>query len=352
MQRKLVLYYAPDAVNTGDREEIATLFTGWEIAYCAEKRDLEHTLQDAEVAVGRIPMDLLLPLPHLKWYQHMGAGVDFLWQYPEFESLPFIISNVSGSQGQCISEHILALLFSLTRGLNLAWQQKQQHLWKPLPMNSIYSIHGKRVLLCGYGGIGAVVARHLHTLGAIVDVVRARPGNDTPYADKVGTLTDLDLFLRPADIIILTCQLTRQTEYMIQAAQFACMKPNAILINIARGRLIRERDLVDALQRGLIAGAGLDVFEEEPLPVDSPLWNMDNVVITPHCAADAPDHNDKDFVMFLENARAYSRGEAPTTIIHASRGYSASDYSNKQARKKRPRSAEAKRGLYDSDLDH
>ena len=248
----------------------------------------------------------------------MGAGVDFLMKFKQQELNSLLLTNASGAAAIQISEHCIALLLSLTRKINNCARNQAQKKWKKLLPEFQNELYGKRVLLCGYGAIGSRVANILNSFGTTIDVIRNDVTKETFHARRVGTLKNLGDFIQTADIIILTNQLTPKTYHCIDFEEFQKMKAHAILINIARGKLINEKALVEVCKNDKIAGAGLDVFESEPLPKNSPLWEMDNILITPHIAGLSMNSSIRSYAIFAENLQCYLNGNPMQNVIDTS----------------------------------
>lgn len=177
------------------------------------------------------------------------------------------------------------------------------------------------MLLLGTGAIGARTARLAQAFGMRVVGVRRNPDKEVEHIGEMVALDNLAQALPGADFVVLTLPLTKDTRHLIGETELRTLKDTAILVNIGRGGLIDESALVRALQEGWLAGAGLDVFETEPLPKDSPLWNMDNVIITPHVAGDTPHYDERALAIFLENLRRYHKKEPLTHVVDKRLGY-------------------------------
>src|SRR5690606_33393510 len=236
------------------------------------------------IAAGGVPHALLSAMPRLRWFQQWGAGADWLLRYPEVQELPFVLTSASGVHAIPISEHILALLFAFARRLPQAFRFQQGRRWGAPDWDHLFELAGKTLLLIGVGAIGARTAQVAAALEMHVIGVRRDPGRTAPGVSEMHAPDALLDLLPRADFVVLTLPLTPETQTLITARELARMKSSAIIVNIGRGGTIDEPALIDALAAGRIGGAGLDVFAEEPLPADSPLWGMDNVIITCHYA--------------------------------------------------------------------
>jgi phosphoglycerate dehydrogenase-like enzyme len=260
----------------------------------------------------------------LRWIQLLSAGTDQLIGHPLMRR-DLLISSASGINAVPIAEFVLARILYHTKGLRTFEQFQSARTW-PDDRSTLMRppLHGMRALLIGYGGIGRETARLLSALGvwitAATSSAERKPyAGFTPYAgtgdpearlpEQMITTDDLHQALAMADIVVLAVPLLPATEHLIDAAALEHMKQSAILINVARGQVVDTAALLAALDRGQLAHAYLDVFEEEPLPASSPLWEHPRVSITPHIAGGAPDFAPKQRELFVENLGRYRNGQ-------------------------------------------
>jgi phosphoglycerate dehydrogenase-like enzyme len=264
---------------------------------------------------------LLARMPNLRWYQQWGAGADWLMRHPEIAGRDFVITNASGVHAIQISEHILALMLALARRLPQACRAQLRGEWQRQEHERLFELAGKTMVLIGVGAIGARTAALAAALDVRVIGVRRNAGEPIPgVARMVGPERLLEV-LPLADFVVLTIPLTPETRHMIGERELRAMKPSAHIFNIGRGGTIDEAALIRALRAGWIAGAGLDVFEKEPLPADSPLWQMENVLITAHYAGATPHYNERAMTLFLDNLRRYRAGEPLRNVVDKQLGY-------------------------------
>ena len=207
--------------------------------------------------------------------------------------------------GDCISEYIIAMMFALSRHLPAMLKNQEAKKWERIGQGML---KGKTLGIIGLGGIGLVLAKKAKDLEMQVLGLR---NSDKPAAhvDKIYQNKDLHEFLGQSDYVALCCPLTPETTNLIGSEELAAMKESAFLINIARGRVVDEPALIKALDKRIIAGAALDVFWQEPLPEDSPLWNLDNVILTPHIAGDMIDYTERAANIFIDNLEKYLNGQ-------------------------------------------
>ncbi len=250
---------------------------------------------------------LLEALPNLRWVHHPGAGVnsgEFWTPWDLLESRQIVVTTAK-IHAVPISEWILAAMLALSKNLKRYAERQKAHIYHDEERLSNILLEGKTALIIGTGHVGAETGRklklafHMRTLGVNSD------GRPVEYFDETYTLQHLDALLPRADYVICTTALVEATRGMIHAERLARMKPTAFIINPSRGGLIVERDLIRALQAGRIAGAALDTFEVEPLAADSPLWDLPNVLITPHCSGGRPDYQTAVMDCLLGNLEAF-----------------------------------------------
>ncbi len=264
--------------------------------------------------------DLWKAAPALRWVQSGGAGVEWFLT-PDFVASPVILTNARGIYATPIADHVMAFILHFSRGFHRLLRRQLEHEWEDWERRSADELCGKTLGIVGLGGIGSEVAKRARPFGLRIIAVRRRPEMASEYANEVRGADELEWLLRESDFVALCSALTGETRQLIGEAQFGLMKPTACLINIGRGGLVDERALINSLTTGKIAGAGLDVFEKEPLPADSPLWEMPNVMITPHDSGSSPRSHERLMSLFLENIRRYITGEPLLNVVDKRAGY-------------------------------
>jgi phosphoglycerate dehydrogenase-like enzyme len=275
---------------------------------------------EAEVILGYFRPAVCAAAPKLRWIQSFSTGMDkFL--FPEIVERDAVrISNVAGLYASQGGEHAWALLLALTRQLPLAVHNKDKRLWQSA---DVVEVAGSTLGVIGMGGFGMQIAKRAQGYDMAVIAVDAVRTEKPDYVDELcpATTENLHDLLRRADIVMMACPLTKETYHLIGAAELALMRPTAYLINVTRGGIIDEPALVAALEKGQIAGAGLDVVEKEPLAADSPLWDAPNLILTPHRAGASQHRPRKIYEFFLANLERYLQGETPVNIIDKRRGF-------------------------------
>jgi len=282
--------------------------------------DLDSLLREAEVIYGlRFPENILERAPHLKWVQTSSAGVDRLLGTKLWQS-DVILTNASGIHAIPMREHVLGVMLMFVKHAHVYFANKQDKVWKGhLPDQ----LCGKTLGLVGLGKIGEGVARAAKAFDMRVVATRrsATEHETSPVADIIYPANKLMEMLEESDFVVVAVALTDETRKLIGERELRAMKTTAYIINIARGSVIDEAALTRALKERWIAGAGLDVFEREPLPQGSELWTFPNVIITPHVAGVMPTYNAKAMEVFCENLRRYLAGQPLMNVIDRARGY-------------------------------
>jgi len=284
-----------------------------------DKKELEKHLMSADVIAG-VPgfIPLISNAKNLKWIHTFSAGVEKVLT-PEVVKSKIIVSNSSGIHAVPIAEHVLGFMLIFTRKFYDTFRKHQQKIWDK--NQDLTELKDKTVLVVGLGNIGTQVARLASCFGANVIGIKQNIKDKPDFISNVYSGKELERVLPKADFVILSLPLTPQTKYLFNLKKFKSMKKSAIIINIGRGGLINEKDLIIALEKKLIAGAGLDVTEKEPLPQKSPLWGMENVVITPHHSGWSEKYMDRAIDLFCLNLKAYLANKPLPNLVDKKRGY-------------------------------
>jgi phosphoglycerate dehydrogenase-like enzyme len=260
----------------------------------------------------------------LRWIHSPAAAVHQL-MFPELVESSVVLTNSTGIHGPVVAEHAIAVLLAMAKRLPQAMQYQakrewsQDQLWQQRPRPR--EVADATVAVVGMGGIGREFAARAKALGMKVLAVRENPAKGLDGADSVFSPARIDDVLPQADYVLLCTPVTPATSGMMNEARLSKMKPDAYLINVARGPLIDEAALLDALQHHRIAGAALDVFVEEPLPPDSPFWSLDNVLITPHTAAVTERLWERHYRLIVDNMKRFLAGEPLLNEVDKKRGY-------------------------------
>ncbi len=292
-----------------------------EIVETTDRERIAEVADRVVVAAGTVRPDLLRNMPRLEWYQQWGAGADWLKRHPWAQEAPFVLTNTSGIHPIQIGEHVFATLLGLVRRLPDSIRAQQEREWFNPSDESMGELAGSRMLVCGYGAIGQRIAELARAFGMTVDVISRTGPDASPGIERVGRQSDLTVFLADADAVVVTVPLTGETEHMFGSRAFAVMKPTAWLVNIGRGGVVDEAALLAALRSGELAGAALDVFQEEPLPTDSPLWGAPNLLITGHYAGATSEYDARALAVFRDNIERFVSGEPLVNVVDKRKGY-------------------------------
>jgi phosphoglycerate dehydrogenase-like enzyme len=318
-KRKLVI---TNSLDHNLFQQIEEIIPDWTIIVGKDRDIWQEHLHDAEIVAGwkkGIEKDCLAPHSKLKWLQTWSAGVDSL-PLETLASKNVTVTSANGVHAYPISETILALMLSLTRKIHTYVKNQQEKKWHHSGMK--LEMHEKTVGIIGVGTIGKEVAKIAKAFGMKVLGVR-HSGKQQEFVDEMYTTNQLDKILPNCDYVVVTLPLTKETHRLFGSKQFDLMKSSAFFINIGRGEIVVEGDLISALQMGKIAGAGLDVFEQEPLTVDSPLWEMENVIITPHTSGSTKHYNQRVIEnILIPNLKNYISGtQLSVNLVDFSKGY-------------------------------
>jgi phosphoglycerate dehydrogenase-like enzyme len=311
---------------------VALVTVRWSDAYLAK---LKQALQPAEIILTHDDADIVAAMaradvailsgdlddryadaPQMRWIHCDHAGLNKSARPWVFERGLHVTSS-SGRSAPALAEHafLFMLLFSY-RYLSFLEAQRQ-HRWGFEGQDQLRGLIGKTIGIVGLGNTGRELATRAQAMGMRVLGYRRSaeevPGVDRLYASARGD--SLDDLLRESDFVVLATPLSDATHHLIGARELGLMKPTAVLVNMARGAVIDEAALIDTMRAGRIAGAGLDTFEREPLPADSPLWDLPNVLITPHTTPQVPDRTGRSFEMISENIRRYRIGERMLNLL-------------------------------------
>ncbi|MCL7748215.1 D-2-hydroxyacid dehydrogenase [Halalkalibacter alkaliphilus] len=319
-KRKLVI---TQNIEDNYVQQLNVILPEWEVIVGRDRSIWEEHIKDAEIIAGwKAEMkDLLFREDQtpLTWIQTWSAGVNHL-PLSELQLRGVHITSANGVHAYPISETIFALMLSLTRKIHTYVKNQQSKTWHHEHMK--LEIHRKTIGIIGVGAIGQETAKIAKAFGMHVIGIR-HSGQPSPNVDEIYTSSHLNDILPRCDYVVITLPLTTDTQHLFAAEQFKLMKRSAFLINIGRGEIVVEADLLDALENQEIAGAGLDVFEQEPLPEESKLWDHDNVIITPHTAG-STEYYDKRVMdeILIPNLNNYVRHQPfSVNLVDYKKGY-------------------------------
>ena len=270
--------------------------------------------------IGNIPADMVKAAKNLEWYQLNSAGADPYTQ-PGILPAGAVLTNATGAYGLAVSEHMIALVFDLIRRFNQYHKNQAGHVWES--KGNIISVEGSTVLVLGIGDIGGDFARKMKALGAYTIGVRRTLREKPEYLDEQYTLEDLSKLLPRADIVAMVLPGGDATNHLMDEEKLRLMKKGAYLINVGRGSAIDPKALLKVLEEGHLGGCGLDVTEPEPLPADDPLWNVGNLVITPHVAGNffLPETFERIVKIAGNNMEAWVNKKELNNVVDMVTGY-------------------------------
>jgi phosphoglycerate dehydrogenase-like enzyme len=301
------------------RAQIQTVSDRLELACPAGRDALLAAAARAEVIFGGFDRALFEAAPRLRWVQVLSAGVDGLL-FPELVESPVTLVSAKGAVGTHLADHAMGLLLALIRGIHTSIRAQSWGAQGAIRAAS-WELEERTIGIVGLGGTGREFARRAAAFGARLIAVDPEP---VARPEGVAELWRLDRFgelLEQSDVVVVCAPLTPETEGMFDRAAFRRMRRHALLINVTRGRIVDGEALLEALTTGLIGGAGLDVLPWEPLPDDHPLWSMENVIVTPHCAGGSPLRISRSVDLFCENLRRDLAGEPLLSVIDKQKGY-------------------------------
>jgi phosphoglycerate dehydrogenase-like enzyme len=283
----------------------------------------EERAADVEclVTFGRKLPDGLLPrATRLQWIHSLSVGVDGLLDSDGLTT-DIVVTNCRGAHSDDVADHAFAFILAHARCLPAFGAAQRDHRWQKRGLDDqMFHLEGRVLGIVGLGSIGEAIARRGSAFGMRVWATRRR-GGAVAGIERLLPTAGLDELLEAADVVVVACALTADTQGLFNAPRFERMKRTAFFVNVARGSIVRETDLVAALQNGRIAGAGLDVFEEEPLPETSPLWTLPNVILTPHMSVVSPGSIERASAVWAENVRRYRAREPLLTLVDRTLGY-------------------------------
>ena len=288
--------------------------------------EIEASIRDAEIAVcGNLTATQIDASPGLRWIAFWSAGMDGK-ATPQILGRHLLLTNASGVHGPTSAEHVMGFMLMFTRRLDVHYRSQLAGKWErgiPLNRSGADELTGQTLGIVGLGRIGEALAVRASAFGMRIIAVKRDPSarhSDHPI-DAIYGMDDLPRLMAESDHICVAVPSTAETYRLIDSSMLALCKPTAYLYNVARGRVIDEAALIAALREGRIAGAGLDVFEQEPLPADSPLWTLPNVLITPHTSGITPHYFRRAAALFAENLSRYLAGERLHNLYDVKRGY-------------------------------
>ena len=275
---------------------------------------------DVDALFGQLKADEFASAKQLRWVQSSSAGVEWMWEVPGLADSDVVVTNMRGAHAATIAEHAFAMLLTHTRGLRAFEQRQRDHEWGHGQL-SLGGIKGLTMGIVGFGNIGRAIARRatgfeMRVLAVDADTVPAGEG-----VAEVWPLSRLNELCQEADVLAISAPITPSSRGLIGQEQLRKLKRGSHVLVMSRGKIVNEAALVDALEEGHLASAGLDVTATEPLPVGDPLWTAPNLVITPHTSASSPHTTDLNWSILTENIGRFLRGDELVNVVDKRRGW-------------------------------
>jgi phosphoglycerate dehydrogenase-like enzyme len=288
-----------------------------------DRETLRRLLTDAEVAFTPfIDRDVFASATRLRWVQSPAVGVGSL-MFPELLASDIVLTSARGIRARSIAELVIGVTIALARRLPATLRAQAAHRWAQDELEAeTRTLAGQRMGIIGLGAIGLEVAKIAAPFGFRTSAIRRRAGEPVPDGvDEVWTLEHLPELLAQCDVVVLAVPHTPETKLLIGRAQIDRMKPGALLVNVARGKLVDDEAVIEALRDGRLGGAALDVFSQEPLESSSPYWDLPNVIVTPHTSGAMQDYRTPLVALFADNLRRFEKGEPLRNVVDKVAGY-------------------------------
>ena len=306
----------------GFEESLIQEFPELDFVFAASEEDQAAEVKDADVFMGSPSRSVFLASDRLRWLHCPGTGIDKLTSIPEIVNSDVVLTNARGSHAAPMADHVLSVCLAFAHRTNEMMADQRAHVWDTQKYDSsVIEMEGSSMGIVALGDIGSAVARRAAGFGMRVYAVDKRPFDAPPGVEEVWGLDKLDDLLRMSDWLVVTAPYTEDSKGMIDARGLGLMKPTSHLIVISRGGVVDEDALLDAVTDRRIAGAGIDAFEIEPPPDDSPWWELDNVIISPHASALTVEMWEGRREIFRENLRRFLANEPFIYVCDKTAGF-------------------------------
>ncbi|MBM4436294.1 MAG: D-2-hydroxyacid dehydrogenase [Actinobacteria bacterium] len=318
---KALIHYPPAPPEAW--RQLRAAFPEDTFVVAADEAALRREIVDAEVliSIGLVSGEVVRLAPGLRWIQVLSAGVEQLVRIPELRDSNIVVTNARVLLAPHVAETGIALLTGLTRGVNVAVRRQLHHQWQAPAEGQMDELTDKRALILGAGGIGRALAKRFHGLEMSLRVVDVKHQARDALLGDIRPVEELHALLGETDVLAVCCPLTEATRHLIGGTAFAAMPPGGYLVNVSRGGVVDTDALVAALRSGHLRGAALDVVEPEPLPAGHPLWDMENVLLTPHAGGRSPRRTERVVAFTLSNYQRYRRGEPLEHVVDKRAGF-------------------------------
>lgn len=286
-----------------------------------DPKSSDDAVRDAEILCGYFPHRMLREAKQLRWLALPSAGADKYVGEGIYPRDDVILTNSSGAFGKAIAEQLIMGALMLLRNAPAYQAQQRQKVWNRL--GDLRFLYASTVVVLGTGNLGSTFARYAKVMGAeVIGVSRSGKAGDDSF-DELYPISELCRAVARADVVAACLPLTGETEGLIDKSVFFAMEESPVFLNVGRGKTVVQRDLIEALESGILSGAMLDVAEEEPMPESSPLWEMENVIITPHISGSDldPENAEQIFTIFYDNLVRWFEGRPLKNIVDKTKGY-------------------------------
>ncbi len=281
-------------------------------AHCPSREETEEYIADAEIYMGWLNREVFLAAKMLKWIQSPSSGINYFLAIPELVESDVLLTSASGTHGVCLAESTLGMILAFTRGIRDSILRQQEHTWAIREIRpKLVELTGSTMGIIGFGAFGRTLAKRAQAFEMRILAIDVLPQDKPDTVDELWGVERLPDLLQASDYVVVAVPLTPDTEGMVGAEQIALMKPTAMLVGMSRGGIIDQEALVQALREKRLAAAALDVCKPEPLPADSELWDVENLLITPHVAGGTQYEGRNVLGIFYENLERYLEEDFP-----------------------------------------
>ncbi len=313
---------SPSALDDQDMVRLKQAAGDHTVVVTDSRDELNDLSQKAELAVSNVPKEFVVQSPSIRWFHTWHAGAEWTASIPSERRKTLKVTTASGIHGATMSEHTLALIIMAMRGMHQDVRNQQQRIWNDGPMSQYRELGGRTAVIAGAGAIGRHLGRTLNFLGMrCIGVRRSDTGALPSGFERMVPVRELYDVLPEADVCVSILPSTQETRGLFDWSAFARMPSDGVFVNIGRGDAVVEADLVHHLERNPDFIACLDVTSPEPLPPESLLWTMPNVILTPHGAGRSDRYFERAFEQYLENLRRYVAGEKLMNLVDYEAGY-------------------------------
>lgn len=307
-------------LNEKELSELTHVAPDMEFVNVSSDDEMLKQIADADAVMGPLTPELLQAAQKLRWAISISAGVE-TYLFSEFQNSDVVLTNGQGNYAPAIADHVLGFILMFSKGQTGQYENKLRGEWNRSSRSPLIDLEGKTLLILGLGGIGGQIAKRAAGFDMTILAVDPKSLEKPQYVQAIASPDRLLEVLPKADFVVSTVPLTPRTTRYFNKQCFETMKPTAYFVNVGRGETVNQSDLIEALQNKTIAGAALDVFDPEPLPSDSPLWKMENVILTPHVSGFSDGSQQRAWLLVRENVRRFANGLPLLNVVNKKAGY-------------------------------